>query len=372
MDPLFLETFPECRLAYQGACSRLRDAGLAIEEGALLLPSGKEAARAYSVDFALFAASPKPAAIVLLTCGLHGAEGYAGSAVMRDFLLGPAVRLIQEGLGVAVVHGMNPFGFDHFRRTTESNVDLNRNFDFDGNLYDSLNQTYGRLHSVLCPARPVGVSDLDTSAFGAGFLAAAGMPEREIAEGVARGQYTHERGLYFGGNGPEPLALGIQPVLRRLLSPASLVLSVDLHTGFGRRGALHFFPDASARAAQKHIERLFLGYAIDWGDTGDFYSVTGEFVTSVAALCPADCVHVPMVFELGTLDSHTSEGGLLSIHTLALENQAHFHGCQTDAVAAEVRGRFREMFFPAAPAWRESVRSQVAEALRVVLPRLLA
>ena len=37
-------------------------------------------------------------------------------------------RQVAGRLGVVLVHGLNPYGFAHFTRTTENNVDLNRNF----------------------------------------------------------------------------------------------------------------------------------------------------------------------------------------------------------------------------------------------------
>src|SRR5262245_12648489 len=66
---------------------------------------------------------------VIVSSGVHGVEGFFGSAVQlglldcwhRDGPPSPGVRCV-------FLHGLNPFGFAWLRRFDENNVDLNRNF----------------------------------------------------------------------------------------------------------------------------------------------------------------------------------------------------------------------------------------------------
>ena len=56
---------------------------------------------------------------------------------------------LPKDVGVVLVHGLNPYGFAHFTRTTENNVDLNRNFiDRDAGAAPA-NPHYETLHDDL-------------------------------------------------------------------------------------------------------------------------------------------------------------------------------------------------------------------------------
>ncbi len=63
---------------------------------------------------------------VVVTSGLHGIEGFFGSAVQLAWL-GSRAILPDRG-AVVLVHALNPYGFAHHRRVDADNVDLNRNF----------------------------------------------------------------------------------------------------------------------------------------------------------------------------------------------------------------------------------------------------
>jgi len=64
--------------------------------------------------------------LLLSTSGIHGVEGYPGSAIqlhiMRDILEhGPP-----EGVTVAFVHALNPWGMAWLRRVNENNAEIRR------------------------------------------------------------------------------------------------------------------------------------------------------------------------------------------------------------------------------------------------------
>ena len=76
---------------------------------------------------------------VFHSSGLHGVEGYAGSAIQIGFL---NILLQAETQGgsstnklltttnrptIVLIHAINPYGMKNFRRVNENNVDLNRN-----------------------------------------------------------------------------------------------------------------------------------------------------------------------------------------------------------------------------------------------------
>ena len=69
-------------------------------------------------------------ALLIVSSACHGVEGFCGSgiqvALLRDADLLRAAA--QAGVALLFVHGLNPWGFSWWRRTTQENVDLNRNF----------------------------------------------------------------------------------------------------------------------------------------------------------------------------------------------------------------------------------------------------
>jgi hypothetical protein len=174
---------------------------------------------------------------LLVISGTHGLEGYAGSAAQLAWLqLGNSTALPRD-LGVLLVHGLNPFGFAHFTRTTENNVDLNRNFVDHGQAIAE-NPDYERLHLHL-KASNWGWEFLDRMAeaeaqyrteFGADALFNARV----------KGQYSYADGLFYGGNQREWSNLVLERIVHEHLTPARQVVLIDWHTGLGKYGEPFF------------------------------------------------------------------------------------------------------------------------------------
>src|SRR5690348_10712137 len=61
---------------------------------------------------------PKQAKNVLvLMSGTHGVEGFCGAGALMDVLTTPPT--LPRGLGLLLVHAINPYGFSWIRRVTE-------------------------------------------------------------------------------------------------------------------------------------------------------------------------------------------------------------------------------------------------------------
>src|SRR6266567_3145741 len=78
-----------------------------------------------SIDIAWFGVAT-PRRVLLHSSGLHGVEGFAGSAIQLQLL--NDLPAIPEDAALIVVHVLNPYGMAWLRRFNENNVDLNRNF----------------------------------------------------------------------------------------------------------------------------------------------------------------------------------------------------------------------------------------------------
>lgn len=192
----------------------------------------------------------------LLVCisGTHGLEGFAGSAAQ--------VAWLDRGIhppkdtAVLLIHALNPWGFAHGTRTTENNVDLNRNFiDFrnDPRLETPI---YAELHAALCP--PAWRREhIDASS-----RALREAQERHgaaaVLDALNRGQYSHSDGLIFGGCAPEWSNTILHEIISEYSRDVKLALIIDLHTGLGAFAKPTFLPfDPPGSDDRRWVESLF-------------------------------------------------------------------------------------------------------------------
>ena len=171
-------------------------AGLHVTPYPLALP-GRDG-EALAVDAAW--QGPRQAAkLLLLTSGVHGVEGYAGSGAQTALLREQALmeQASASGMAVRYVHALNPYGFSHIRRVTQENVDLNRNFqDFSRTMPS--NPAYCRLHPLLLPDK--WPPTWGNRAAILGLIATQGLCTLQTA--VSSGQYEKPGGMSFGGTAP--------------------------------------------------------------------------------------------------------------------------------------------------------------------------
>jgi len=366
----YQESYGQCRLSFRELSTTLvaRHPGAEIT----VLPVPTERGSDLTID-ALYVPAPDPRALLLLTSGIHGVEGFTGSAVQQLFLNEFITGYLDQGVSVLVVHAINPYGFRYLRRVTEHNVDLNRNFSHDDALHDSLNEGYVEVEGLLNPKKKVSMLGEDVvfplkAIFN---IALKGMAN--LRQAVLQGQYEFPKGLYFGGERAEPQRDLLQPLFEEKIRDHDKILLVDLHTGFGERGKLHFFPNPVKEPERvQAMKQIFKGHEIDFGDSDDFYTVTGAFSDFVAALAPREKIFVPMTFEWGTLDSQTTMGSIKSIHNMILENQGQQFGYSSEADRREAQRRFREMYYPSSPRWRARVMEQARDQFSVLAKRLTA
>jgi Protein of unknown function (DUF2817) len=328
-----------------------------------------------SVDGLYVPAQVTPKRLLVLSSGVHGIEGPAGSAVMRLFM---AEIMNPEALaetGVLFLHALNPHGFAVGRRVTESNVDLNRNASTSDALYRTVNAGYPRVDAVINPQGAADAGSLANRLFhlrAAALIVQQGMPV--LRQAVLQGQYQVPRGVYFGGQALEPQLAALAPRVQAILEAYPLSMSIDLHTGYGARGTLHLFlnPPKDPRVRER-LEAVFAGQRIDWGTGSDFYTVTGDVVGWLGELRRSG-LHLPAVFEYGTMDSQTTMGSIKSLHVTMLENQGAQFGYASPGDEMKIRRDYREMFNPSSAAWRTKVIVDSRAMFGVVManwPRVL-
>ena len=276
---------------------------------------------------------------LVVSSGLHGVEGFFGSAVQLALLdrwrSRPPVHCV-------LVHALNPFGFAALRRTDDRNVDLNRNFLLEGEEYAGAPPGYAALDAVLNPTTPPRRSDPFVLKL-APVIARRGTAA--IRRSVAVGQYDFPRGLFYGGAGLTAAARTIADALRSWLASARSVVHLDLHTGLGRwaegQVLLDYFPDPRQL---DHLTRWFGPRAFSTPASADYTARGG-----LGRWCVSHGLAESYLFgyaEFGTFS------GLRVLAGLRAENQAHHWGRPGDPATARAKLRLMDLFCPPSLAWR--------------------
>jgi hypothetical protein len=309
--------------------------------------------------------------LLILSSGVHGLEGYVGHAALELFIQKFLTSELLENTGVLLIHSVNPFGFKYTRRVTENNVDINRNCASTDDLYNTVNQGYPKVYGLINPQKKANATSLENRFF---FIKAineirkASLPV--LRQAVLQGQYQYPEGLYFGGQKTEPQIDSLKPIIAAITAPYRKIMAIDFHTGYGERGVLHFFPNPLENEKRQKLEKLYEGYPIDWGDSDDFYTVTGDFVGFIGEITK-DKEYYPMLFEYGTLNSQTTMGSMKSIHVMIIENQGFQHGFASQKDSLKAKQDLMEMYFPESERWRNYIMEKTHEVFTNVLPRFV-
>jgi hypothetical protein len=223
----YSETYAEAREQFLAAAQRC-DLDVCSHIHPLLGSAGETLALDEVLD------GPRHAArLLVISSGCHGIEGHVGSAVQTALLNDPAWRQSTHDAGVAVLylHALNPHGFSWGRRTTQENVDLNRNFhDFTQPL--PRNPDYAEMAALLVPPHwPPGAQV--EAALGQR-LARLGLGAMQHA--VSCGQYEYPEGLFYGGVNPTWSHVTLRQVMREHGRDCARLGWIDLHSGLGPCG----------------------------------------------------------------------------------------------------------------------------------------
>lgn len=301
------------------------------------------------IDVAMRGAHDAPALVI--SSGIHGVEGFFGSAVQLA-LLQQLTREPQPahaaGLRHVLIHALNPFGFAQLRRVNEDNVDLNRNFLLDGTGYSGAPEGYARLDAFLNPPSPPSRWE-PFRAKAAWNIWRTGM--QALKNAVAGGQYDYPQGLFYGGKAPCASTQIVREHCDAWIGESPHVLHIDLHTGLGTAELptllLNEGPDSEHYAwyaqtfGADHIEQLAHPHGTAYRARGVF----GQWMQHHFAARNYRFVGA----EFGTYDV------VRVLAALRAENRAHHHCLSSEAAYVQAKQELRECFCPASPVWRERV-----------------
>jgi hypothetical protein len=339
-----------------------------------------------SIDTAFFG-NRSPGNVVIVSSGLHGIEGFFGSAVQLAFFEQRAAWLaLPSDAAIILVHALNPFGFAWRRRSNENNVDLNRNFltdyaflDRDPDFEESRN-AYARLYPLLNPARPPSRIELYAikalaAILSQGWAERARLPRdqrtspidigsvlrlglAQLRKTIPVGQYEYPDGLFFGGTQLECTTQYLRETLPAWVGQARRIIHVDLHTGLGRRGRYKLFVgDEDNSEPARQAAKWFGAENVEpWG-RGTAYRARGLMATHVASVF-GDRRYLCLTAEFGTYPA------MPVLRALRAEHQAHRFSRPGSAEYEWAKRLMMEAFCPRSPIWRESTVEQGLNIVR--------
>ena len=291
--------------------------------------------------------------LTIVTSGIHGVEAYTGSAIQFEFITSNISKELLRKSGLLIIHSINPYGYRANRRVDENNVDLNRNFSATPEQFQSFSKDYKDFNPFLNPKTALKMSSLqDLLLFTQSVYRLLVYGRGKMAQVAVGGQYQQQDGIYFGGKKTSDNARLIKEVFRKYAKNYKAIYHVDLHTGYGEKGRLHFF--TTGRIAKlPAVQNVFKGFNLDLGDDDeDFYEASGDFNRFTLDTFPDKPIVIPMTFEFGTMDSQTTIGGFYSLRNMIFENQGFLHGYASDDDQKAIQKDFLEMFNPSDPKWR--------------------
>lgn len=344
LDTLFSPDYATARGRFRSAA---QSSGATLE--ALALDARGPGGEHLTIDIAVLGA-PGARRVLLHTCGLHGVEAFAGSAVQLAALADPPVR--PDDCALVLVHVLNPYGMAWLRRANENNVDLNRNFPTPGGRRAGAPALYTRLDPLLNPLAAPGPDRFRWK------LAAAalrhGIPA--LTQAIAEGQYEFPRGLFFGGRALEQGPALYLDWLRRNLSRAVYLFALDLHTGLGRRGAETLIREPGVSATPvAELERAFNRRFLDPATGSTAYRSRGSMGGALPQTLPG--VRVEFILqEIGTRHP------IAVLHALREENRGHHLGGASPAHPANKA--LRDALCPPSPKWRRQALERGLGLLR--------
>lgn len=328
---MFHPTYNDARASFR-TMAKARGGSISAWE---VLPPEDGQNEGLTIDVAVFGTGKRA---LVLSSGLHGVEGFAGSAIQLQMLQAG----LPEDIRVVMLHALNPFGMAHIRRVNENNVDLNRNFIADGEKYTGASDGYRKLNKLLNPTHPSGGLEfmLLRTLFQIGVHG-----YNTLKTAVVGGQYEFPKGLFYGGEKLEKSAALVLENLGELLEGTNRVVHIDFHTGLGKSGTYALLVDTEAGSAEHlRFHEQFGDRVQPWSaDHGVAYKIRGGLPEAIRKLLGAR-VDV-ITCEFGTLP------GLKVIQALRTENQTHHWGGDKEAAQKRLLSAFR----PSDQAWEKAI-----------------
>lgn len=289
--------------------------------------------------------------ILIIVSATHGIEGFAGSIIQTHFLQSFDIKDLPKDTAILIIHSINPYGFAWMRRTTEDNVDLNRNF-INHNKKPPENPLYAQLDQVLCPQEWSFTERLKKDL--QLLYARAAYGARKMQEAVTKGQYEHPKGIFFGGKKATWSNKTLKKILKFYFKNNQPEVSVilDIHSGLGEFADFELI--SSHPPETKEFKQILEWYKHDITspelDSSESSIVLGDLPLGIAQEL-GNTFTLGLTLEFGTYDK------IRVLNALRADNWLQFFGDQKSEVAKEIKDNIKEAFYPKSNEWREKIES---------------
>ena len=301
----------------------------------------------------------KPDRVLLHTSGVHGVEGFTGSAIQIQLLQKPPA--LGEADALVVVHVINPYGMAWLRRFNETNVDLNRNFLAPPEPFEGAPEGYRKLNALLNPQSPPQRGDLFYPRL-MGCILRYGF--NNLKQAIAGGQYHYPMGLFFGGHQLEEGSVLLLDWFRIHFEGVNRIGMIDVHTGLGKYGVDSLLVPYGSDTEIFKTLRALLGNRVTTQDpSGIAYRIRGLFVEALEREIPhADWTCI--VQEFGTF--HV----LPMLKVLRQENRWH-HYARKEQLDHPVKQQLLRAFCPDDFGWQDQILRRGKELIHDVAAMVL-
>ena len=303
---------------------------------------------------------------IVINSGIHGIEGYFGSAAQILFL----DKFVDMFLGaklsskytINLIHVINGWGMDHRMREVMDGqhgglVDLNRNFGVDFSRPNTLpqNPEYMLAHDLLL-SKPDAIHKKN---------AIKEFRKKHLSDGVwaaiSNGQYHEPYGLFYGGAremSENKIALQIYDYI--MTPDAQSLVSIGLHTGLGRFN----------RKTGNATSEILVSHPVAHASSQYFKNVFGS---SVPVVCDERAVHGPVLqgdlvdclesryksrdipIFTADLEIGTGEYPIMSpIYKRMDMGDARYDLLHFGKISPQTFKNLTESWYPSHPAWRKS------------------
>ena len=361
-------------------------------------------------DVAIIKGSDHLSGFLIHLSGIHGVEGYAGSAIQSaalQYIGHMKERKYQKGSEendkeayndayptLVFIHAVNPFGFENNRRVNEDNIDLNRNFlteeEFTAvKTRDPNYSGYVDLNNLINPtvqASNNGIINDIVNIFRT-LLALSRYGLLHLKKALVSGNYHKQNGVGFGGF---TMSKSVHNLIELVhsdkldITMSDRVVLVDVHTGLGPEGVdtvftnppgdLIAFPTEEdfglirsgstkpvitggihANVPNKKMKEsdALSGYDLTVGQTTSGFC--DNFLSKVSSKTLRTC----LLQEIGTVSP------IVVGRNMIAENYAHFYGSAAEKVV--YTERYKNCFYVQRNAWKRNV---VRRGLKVILQSL--
>ncbi len=271
----FANSYAEAAGRFLIACDDLREAGHKVSNERLEIGMTGPAGEPLCIDVAIIG-SLDSGKVLLSSSGIHGVEGYPGSAIQLAVMDDLSKQEPFKDHAVILIHTINPYGMAWWRRFNENNVDLNRNFLKKAQEYSGVPAGYENVREFINPKSAPKRKEKWFKMKAFRLIMKYGF--NNLKQCVAEGQYEYPKAIQYGGNELQPGPDLLISWLDEKLKGVSKIWAIDLHTGLGPSG--HDTLLVSARMSKEkysHLENLFPGHVESLDpNSGVGYEIVGD------------------------------------------------------------------------------------------------